>query len=106
MGQTASTSFGCQHFGTDSSSGLWYHRHAAASYGHLDVLSWLLAHGGDINIRDADGDTPLHHCDAAPAAQFLLAHGADATLTDEEGNTVSLHCLLVMLFLGVVVSCV
>jgi uncharacterized protein len=55
------------------------------------VLSWLLAHGGDINIRDSDGDTPLHHCDAAPAAQFLLAHGADATLTDEEGNTVSVH---------------
>lgn len=32
--------------------------HAAASYGHLAMLDILIAHGGDINLTDDDGDTP------------------------------------------------
>ncbi len=36
--------------------------HAAASYGHRDLLYKLInVYNGDINVRDEDGDTPLHH---------------------------------------------
>ena len=31
--------------------------HAAASYGEIQVLEYLLARGGDVTIKDEDGDT-------------------------------------------------
>ncbi len=37
-------------------------RHAAAAYGHIELMRYLLDDaGGDVNIVDNDGDTPLHH---------------------------------------------
>ena len=37
--------------------------HAACSYGHTVLLCWLINEGGDVNIADEDGDTPLHVCE-------------------------------------------
>merc|ERR1719321_91114 len=62
--------------------------HAAAAYAHLDMLKWLLTfEGSDINVRDTEGDTPLHHCDTADAAAFLIKNGADTTLRNNEEKT-------------------
>jgi hypothetical protein len=54
--------------------------HAAASYGHEAVLSWLLAQAGHEGAAavDADGDTPLHVCESAPCATLLLEAAARA----------------------------
>lgn len=35
------------------------HSHAAAAYGHNDMLTYLVGLGGNVNITDSDGDTPL-----------------------------------------------
>lgn len=63
--------------------------HAAAAYGHVDLLKKLCQHhGGDINIRDSDGDTPLHHCEDAHTAKVIVEElGGDMTLTNDEGKT-------------------
>jgi ankyrin repeat protein len=68
--------------------------HAAASYSHLDLLAYLVSVGGDVNLGDDDGDTPLFTCESVAAAQWLVAHGADAGVRNEEGLTVSIgvHC--------------
>lgn len=63
--------------------------HAAAAYGHIDLLRKLCKqYGGDINIRDSDGDTPLHHCEDVNTAKVILEElGGDITLTNDEGKT-------------------
>lgn len=63
-------------------------RHAAASYGHDEILRLLIDAGGDVNVRDADGDTPLHACEFVRCAKTLLDHGADPTLRNAEDKTV------------------
>ena len=34
--------------------------HAAAEKGHMAVCSLLIARGADVNMKDANGETPLH----------------------------------------------
>ena len=46
--------------------------HAAASYGHINLLQYLIDNGGDINIQDNEGDTPLHHVEDVKSAKYLI----------------------------------
>ncbi|KAI9479256.1 hypothetical protein LPJ78_002676 [Coemansia sp. RSA 989] len=61
--------------------------HAAASWKHLQLLKYLLDNGGDVNIVDSDGDTPLHICEDKQCAELLLKHGADMERKNKEGLT-------------------
>ncbi|ODQ82483.1 hypothetical protein BABINDRAFT_159063 [Babjeviella inositovora NRRL Y-12698] len=62
--------------------------HAAASYGHIDLLRYLLSQGGDINIQDAEGDTPLHHVEDVDTARILVEElKANHKLKNAEGQT-------------------
>ncbi|EWC48386.1 hypothetical protein DRE_02155 [Drechslerella stenobrocha 248] len=63
--------------------------HAAASYGHLDLLRCLVnEHGGDINIRDDDGDTPLFTSESVEVARCLVEElGADWEHQNDIGVT-------------------
>ncbi|KAJ1796759.1 hypothetical protein LPJ59_003548 [Coemansia sp. RSA 2399] len=61
--------------------------HAAASWKHIDLLKYLIANGGNVNIVDADGDTPLHICEDVECAQILLDNGADPNIENHEGLT-------------------
>lgn len=62
--------------------------HAAASYAHIELLEYLVSAGGDVNVKDADGDTPLFTCETVDAARWLVEHGADAAHKNGEGLTV------------------
>ncbi|KAJ2591862.1 hypothetical protein H4R99_006602 [Coemansia sp. RSA 1722] len=59
--------------------------HAASSWSHLHVLKYLIENGGDVNITDPDGDTPLHICEDKECAALLLEHGADPSIENHEG---------------------
>ncbi|KAK6495311.1 hypothetical protein TWF481_003336 [Arthrobotrys musiformis] len=63
--------------------------HAAASYGHLDLLRLLInSHGGDVNLRDDDGDTPLFTAETVEVAKCLVEElGADWSLKNDDGLT-------------------
>ncbi|KAJ2162713.1 hypothetical protein GGF46_000438 [Coemansia sp. RSA 552] len=61
--------------------------HAAASWGHTDLLRFLLDSGADVNITDSDGDTPLHMCEDKACAELLVARGADMEKRNHEGLT-------------------
>ncbi|KAF3905481.1 Tankyrase-2 [Dactylellina cionopaga] len=63
--------------------------HAAASYGHLDLLRKLVnEYGGDVNIRDDDGDTPLFTAETVEVARCLVEElGADWACTNDDGLT-------------------
>lgn len=63
--------------------------HAAAAYSRLAVLRWLFIQDGvDVNAQDADGDTPLHHCDEVEAAKCLVEEGkADISIKNAHGYT-------------------
>lgn len=80
-------------------------RHAAASYGHVSVLEYLvsqgiffrngplpidnhLAPGGNPNIEDSDGDTPLYTVEDVETAEWLVQHGAVTDRVNSEGISV------------------
>eukprot|EP00842_Homolaphlyctis_polyrhiza_P006304 jgi/Hompol1/6675/HPOL_000132-RA len=61
--------------------------HAAASYGHLELLRLLVhKYGANINITDPDGDSALHVVETADATRLLLELGADPTLRNNDGK--------------------
>lgn len=70
-------------------------RHAAASYHHFELLTYLISVGGDINIPDSEGDTPLFTVEGLEAAKWLVEHGSDPNLQNEEGQTVSSYFLFI-----------
>ncbi|RLV90147.1 Ankyrin repeat-containing protein [Spathaspora sp. JA1] len=62
--------------------------HAAAAYGHTDLIKYLLEHGGDVNIQDNEGDTPLHHAEDLATAKFLVEEcKADYTIKNGDNLT-------------------
>ncbi|GEQ70219.1 hypothetical protein JCM33374_g3895 [Metschnikowia sp. JCM 33374] len=62
--------------------------HAAASYGHIELLKLLVSRGGDINIQDNEGDTPLHHVEDVETAKFIVEQlKGDYKIKNEEGQT-------------------
>jgi uncharacterized protein len=82
-------------------------RHAAASYGQIQILQYLIEHGmslvfiilhfnhevfprsgGSVNITDSDGDTPLYTVENIETAQFLVEHGATVDIRNNEDLSV------------------
>ena len=60
--------------------------HAAASYGHHELLRFLIARPGvNLNCGDEDGDTPLHVVEDVESCRMLLAAGADASVRNGDG---------------------
>ena len=62
----------------------------AALYNRIEILKWLLGHGGNIDAQDYEGLTALH-CAAASKhyeiAEILVSHHAQLNLRDRYGNT-------------------
>lgn len=61
--------------------------HAAASYGHAEIIEFLVRHAGAIiDIRDEEGDTPLLFCEKPEIYELLVSLGADAGARNTEGQ--------------------
>ena len=60
--------------------------HAATSYGHLELVQYLLNEGANVNTTDPDGDTPLHVCEDEGVARYLVSLGADPSVQNNEGK--------------------
>ena len=60
--------------------------HWAAAYNRPSLIPPMVGLGADVNAKDRDGHTPLHHacCDPSckPLALLLLGLGADPTIED------------------------
>lgn len=65
--------------------------HAASSYNHLDLLETLVSHGGNVNLSDHDGDTPLFVAETREMCALLLKLGADLNHRNHAGLTVLEH---------------
>jgi len=65
--------------------------HAAASYGQIHILEYLVSNGGDPNIQDSDGDTPLYTVEDVDTARWLVQHGAVVDRVNSEGISPIAH---------------
>jgi len=66
------------------------HLHDAASFGHLELVSFLLAHGAEIDAKAKSGKTPLHwavQMSHRKVTEALLDHSADINVADNSGKT-------------------
>lgn len=69
--------------------------HLAAQHGDVVKVKTLLAQGEDVNARDEQGLTPLHHAawpssnwrDCRGVAEMLIANGADVNAKGNDGVT-------------------
>jgi len=62
----------------------------ASGIGDLEAVKQHLATGADVNVKDADGSTPLHYAVSVgekEVSELLIAHGADVNAKDEDENT-------------------
>ncbi len=69
--------------------------HIAAKHHQLACLEFLIKRGLDINLKNDNGETPLHifvttdtaNSEAREVAEFLVNHGADPFIKDKLGDT-------------------
>lgn len=61
--------------------------HMAARCGREDAVSILVECGADFNIRDDQGETPLHFASTGKVAKILLESGADIEAKNNNGQT-------------------
>jgi len=81
--------------------GFWSAMHMAVEHKRCSTLAMLVEHGGNVNLKDESGFTPLHlavdlEADAASCrgekptsdlTALLLSLGADPRLRDNKGRT-------------------
>lgn len=63
-------------------------------WGNERAVAWLLAHGAQVDAKDGEGLTALHHAAAdgnCRLVQMLLAHGADIEMPGGKWGTTPLH---------------
>ena len=65
--------------------------HLAAERGHTEAIAWLLARGSSVQVKNADGWTPLHSAAqgerSAEVVAMLLRHKADVAAVTAKGVT-------------------
>lgn len=63
----------------------------SAAYSCVALIHWFA--GGDVNLTDDDGDTPLYTVEDTETARFLVEHGAALDHRNAEGVSVCLPLL-------------
>ena len=63
-------------------------RHAAASYGQLSLIEFLMAQGANVHIMDSDGDTPLLFSEDPETFEVLIRYGADPSYRNFQNESI------------------
>ena len=61
--------------------------HCAVHEGSAAMIEALIARGAEVNAVDADGNTPLHWCRDSDKATALILHGGNLLLRNAQGQT-------------------
>ncbi|CAI9731786.1 repeat domain-containing 46-like [Octopus vulgaris] len=61
--------------------------HLAAIRGYSEIIELLLNHGANPNIKDRNGNTPLHWCGHIESTDLLVSHGASLSIRNKMHKT-------------------
>ncbi|GAB1601555.1 ankyrin repeat domain-containing protein 46-like [Argonauta hians] len=61
--------------------------HLASIRGYSEIMELLLNHGADPNIKDRNGNTPLHWCGHVESTDLLVGHGASLCVRNKMRKT-------------------
>ncbi|XP_023533274.1 acyl-CoA-binding domain-containing protein 2-like isoform X2 [Cucurbita pepo subsp. pepo] len=59
------------------------------SWGHSNVVELLVSRNADIDVKEVDGQTPLHYaivCDRVAIAEYLVKNNASINEKDNDGK--------------------
>ena len=77
--------------------------HASISWNQYDVLNYLISKGGNIDIVDDDGESPLFVVETLEMARYIVENlNANPNLRNKEGKTVSISYNIQVNFTNVV----
>ncbi|ESP03120.1 hypothetical protein LOTGIDRAFT_171723 [Lottia gigantea] len=82
--------------GTHDEQG-WFEIHQACRYGRVQHLEHLLYYGGDMDVQNASGNTPLHVCSVnnqESCARVLLFRGANKEILNYNNQTPYQVCMV------------
>lgn len=60
--------------------------HSATSYNQMEMMLFLIENGADVNLEDADGDTPILLTETRESFELLEKHGAILDHKNKEGE--------------------
>jgi ankyrin repeat protein len=68
---------------------LYYFRHAACSYGEVDLIRYLVSRGANIELQDNDGDTPILVCETPEVFELLVELGANPNVKNKQNEGIA-----------------
>ena len=61
---------------------------AAVSYGHIELIDFLINQGASLELKDNDGDVALLYCENIEILKHLIIKGADISCINNAGESI------------------
>ena len=61
---------------------------AAVSYGHIELIEFLMNQGASLELKDNDGNVALLYCESIETLEYLISKGANILCKNTAGESI------------------